>query len=289
MPDTLAVWEQGLEINRAIDSREEGGSYLFQSLCNLAAAHIHYGRLDDAENYLREAERTNFRLNDEDHGGRITGYMALVKHLRGNLPQADALYVTALRQLDRRKKWNPRAKSIFSRHRADLKIKLGDFECARACIEMSRGLAEEGNFPELAAAARMSLGHWFRSRRKYNEATREYNFALREAKRIGMRRLECEVISEFARLALDLGDSHIARQRAVESLRIANELVLGLKQTHDLVVLGCATIEARQHQLGIAYLKHAKRLADRQGYWLRSHEAEEQLHRFGESASDVES
>jgi hypothetical protein len=154
---------------------------------------------------------------------------------------------------------------------------------------MSRGLAEEGNFPELAAAARMSLGHWFRSRRKYNEATREYNFALREAKRIGMRRLECEVISEFARLALDLGDSHIARQRAVESLRIANELVLGLKQTHDLVVLGCATIEARQHQLGIAYLKHAKRLADRQGYWLRSHEAEEQLHRFGESASDVES
>src|SRR6185503_6440231 len=39
MHDTLAVWEQGLEINRVIDSHEEGGSYLFQSLCNLAAAH----------------------------------------------------------------------------------------------------------------------------------------------------------------------------------------------------------------------------------------------------------
>ena len=72
----------------------------------------------------------------------------------------------------------------------------------------------------------------------------------------------------------------------MESLRIANELVLGLKQTHDLVVLGCATIEARQHKLGIAYLKHAKHLADRQGYWLRSHEAEEHLHRLGEAAPE---
>jgi tetratricopeptide (TPR) repeat protein len=288
MLDTLAIWEQGLEINRAIDSREEGGTYLFQSLCNLGAAHIHYGHLDDAEKYLREAERINFRLHDKDHGGRILGYMALVKHLRGNLPQANEMYDKALKQLDAEKNWNPRAKSIFLRHKADLKIKFEDFDEAKECIEMSRGLAEEGNFPELAAAARMSLGHWFRSRRKYGEALREYNMALREAKRIGMRRLECEVISEFARLALDLGDSHIARQRAVESLRIANELVLGLKQTHDLVVLGRATIEARQHTLGVAYLKHAKRLADRQGYWLRSHEAEEQLHRFGESASDDE-
>ena len=288
MPDTLAIWEQGLEINRAIDSREEGGSYLFQSLCNLGAAHIHYGRLDDAEKYLHEAERINYQLNDKDHGGRILGYLALIKHLRGNLPQADAMYSKALKKLDKEKNWNPRAKSIFHRHRADLQIKFQDFDKAKKCIEMSRGLAEEGNFPELAAAARLSLGHWFRSQGKHGEALREYNVALREAKRIGMRRLECEVISEFARLALDLADSHIARQRAIESLRLANELVLGLKQTHDLVILGRATIEARQHTLGIAYLKHAKRLADRQGYWLRSHEAEEQLHRFGESASEDE-
>ena len=284
MLDTLAVWEQGLEINRVIDSHEEGGNYLFQSQCNLGAAYIHYGRLDDAEKYLRDAERTNFRLKDKDHAGRIVGYLALVKHLRGNLPQAEEMYDLALRSLDERGN-NPRAKSIFLRHKGDLKIKLGDLEEARKCIDMSRGLAEEGNFPELAASARMALGHWFRSRKKYSEAHREYNAALSEAKRIGMRRLECEVLSEFARLALDLGDSHIARQRAVESLRIANELVLGLKQTHDLVVLGIATIEVRQRKLGIAYLKHAKRLADRQGYWLRSHEAEEQLHRFGEATN----
>ena len=285
MPDTLAVWEQGLEINRVIDSHEQGGSYLFQSQCNLGAAYIHYGRLDDAEKYLREAERTNFRLDDKDHAGRILGYLALVKHLRGNLPQAEEMYDQALDALDEQG-GNPRAKSIFLRHKCDLKIKLEDFAEAKKCIEMSRGLAEEGSFPELAAAARMSLGHWYRARRKYTEALREYNAALSTAKRIRMRRLECEVISEFARLALDLGDSHIARQRAVESLRIANELVLGLKQTHDLVVLGCATIEARQHKLGIAYLKHAKRLADRQGYWLRSREAEEHLHRLGEAAPE---
>jgi len=288
MPDTLAIWEQGLEINRAIDSREEGGSYLFQSQCNLGAAHIHYGRLDDAEKYLHAAQKINFRLNDEDHAGRILGYLALVKHLRGNLPEADKMYDDALKKLADADNMNPRARSIFLRHRADLKIKLKEYETAKQYIDSSRSLAEEQNFPELAAAARLSLGHWFRAQREYNEALREYNVALREAKRIGMRRLECEVISEFARLALDLGDSHIARQRAVESLLIANELVMGLKQTHDLVVLGRATIEARQHKLGVAYLRHAKRLADRQGYWLRSHEAEEQLHRFGEAVSELE-
>jgi tetratricopeptide (TPR) repeat protein len=282
MLDALAVWEQGLEINRVIDSYEEGGSYLFQSQCNLGAAYIHRGNLDIAERYLADAERTNYRLNDSDHAGRIKGYLALVQHLRGNLPMADELYQEALDRL-KEAGANPRAESIFLRHRCDLKIKLQDFDKAKHFIESSRALAEAGDYPELVASARMSHGHWFRKQGHFAEALREYNAALGEARRIGIRRLECEVISELARLALDLGEAELARQRATDSLHIANELALGLKQTHDLVVLGRATIEAGQRRLGIAYLKHAKRLAHRQGYWLRGYEAEEQLHRFGET------
>ena len=52
------------------------------------------------------------------------------------------MYDDALAQLDQEKNWNPRAKSIFLRHKADLQIKFGEFNKAKDCIEMSRGLAE---------------------------------------------------------------------------------------------------------------------------------------------------
>jgi hypothetical protein len=97
-----------------------------------------------------------------------------------------------------------------------------------------------------------------------------------------MRRLEAEALTELSRLAYDLGDAQVARQRAMESLRIANDLVLGLRQTHDLVVLGLATIETGQRQLGVAYLMHAKKIAQRQQYLLRSNEAEEHIQKYGE-------
>jgi len=65
-------------------------------------------------------------------------------------------------------------------------------------------------------------------------------------------------------------------------LTIANSLSLGLKQTIGLVVLGQATIRGGQRELGIAYLRHAKRLADRQQYSLRGREAEKLLADWGE-------
>jgi hypothetical protein len=131
------------------------------------------------------------------------------------------------------------------------------------------------------------LGHWYRVQEKDADALREYNAALSEARRIGIRRLESEALSELARLACDLGDAQIARQRAIEALRIATESALGLRQTHGLVVLGKATIQAGQRELGIAYLRHARRLAYRQEYWLRGSEAEEPLQRLGASVDET--
>lgn len=280
MLDAHAVWEQGYEINRVIDSFEEGGRYLFQSLCNLGAVYVHYGHLNTAELYLREAEQVNYHLGDEDHAGRITGYLGLVQHLRGDLQQADEKYKKAVRQL--RKVRNPRAESIFQRHRADLKIQQQDFDTAACCIQTSRSLAEAERYPELIAYSRLSLGHLYRRQEEYAQAQREYNVVYDTGRRIGMRRLQAEALTELSRLAYDLGDAQLARKRAIESLRIANELVLGLRQTHDLVVLGRATIETGQPELGVAYLKHAKKLAERQEYRLRAYETEECLQKYGE-------
>ena len=284
MLDAIAAWEQGYEINRAIDSYDEGGNYLFQSQCNLGAAYIHFGNLDIANQYLRQAQRTNHRLNDKDHGGRIAGYLGLVQHLRGDFKAANKLYEEAIEMLD----GNARAASIFLRHHGDLKIRLEEIPQAKFLLQQSLSLAEANRYPELVAYARLSYGHLFRSEKKYPEALNEYNAALKAAREIGVRRLESEALSELSQLAFDLGDYQIARQRALEALRIANMSVLGLRQTHCLVVLGKATINADQRELGLAYLVHARKLAKHQGYWLRGREAEELLQRHGVDSSERE-
>ncbi|HVI72298.1 MAG TPA: hypothetical protein VM656_12545, partial [Pyrinomonadaceae bacterium] len=285
MLDAYAVWEQGYEINRVIDSFEEGGRYLFQSLCNLGAVYVHYGHLNTAELYLRQAEHINYYLKDEDHAGRITGYLGLVQHLRGDLQQADEKYAEALEKLKLAR--NPRAESIFLRHRADLKIQQNDLDMAGRLVQTSRSLAEAERYPELIAYARLCLGHVYRKQKEYPKAQREYNAVYDEGRRIGMRRLQAEALTELSRLAMDLGDAQVARERAIESLRIANELVLGLRQTHDLVVLGLATIETGQADLGVAYLRHAKKIAERQEYRLRAYETEEHLQKYGEVDASV--
>jgi tetratricopeptide (TPR) repeat protein len=207
--------------------------------------------------------------------------LALVQHLRGDLKEADQLYCKAEVPLRERPGGNPRALSIFLRHHGDLKMALGDMDGAKEFILESRALAEAERYPELVAYARVSLGHWYRVKTQYPQALHEYNAALSESRRIGIRRLESEALSELSRLACDLGDAQTARQRATDALRIANESSLGLRQTHCLVVLGRATVLAGDHSLGIAYLKHAQTLAKRQEYWLRGGEADEQLQQLG--------
>jgi tetratricopeptide (TPR) repeat protein len=284
MIDCLAIWEQGIEVNRFLDGNQPG-QYTFQGYCNLGAACIQYGRLARAREYLQMAKEISLRAGnkDRDHIPRLDGYLALVRHLRGDLLLADDEYAAAIKEL--KKTSNTRAECIFLRHRADLKLRLKDQDNAENFIRSSRAKAEEGHFPDLVAQARLSEGHLLRTRKKYQDAIREYKIALNTAKQYGMRGLEADVHSEMARLALDLGDTETARTRAIKSLQIANELHLGLRQTHGLVVLGKATAEAGQRALGVEYLKQARELAERQHYELRAREAEEELHRLGATGS----
>jgi tetratricopeptide (TPR) repeat protein len=294
MLDALAVWEQGHEINRVVNSYPRGGTYLFQSYINLGTAYIHYGRLNRAQHYLNLAEEITMRWQkdgqrpDDEQYGRVRGYQAQVEHLRGNLDTADRMYSEAIGLV--RAAGNRRAEAIFLRHQGDLLLKLEKPDDAIAQIQSSRFIAENGHYRELVAAARMSRAHWHRYKHEYRQANQEANSALLVARRIGMRRLESEVLSEMSRIALDLGDAQTARRHALTSLRIANELSLGLRQTHDLLVLGLATVAAGSRRLGIGYLRLAKRLADHQEYWLRAHEAEEALRNLGgeDNASEDE-
>jgi len=282
--DAIAVWEQGYEINKLLDGYPDEGQYVFQSLCNFGAAHIHLGRLRVAEEYLRHARELGERLGEVDHASRVEGYLALLRHLRGDLSGADKDYKAVCRKLNDIQ--NLRALSTFLRHHADLLIKLERTDDAKLKIQSSQAIAEYAHYPDLAAFARLTWGHWYRSQLKFTEAIREYRAALNEARRIGISRLEAEAESELARVALDLGDAHVARQRAMRTLRIANEHLLGLRQTHAMVILGKATIRAGERGLGIQYLRHAKRLADKQEYRLRSSEAEAELYELDEPVDD---
>jgi hypothetical protein len=74
----------------------------------------------------------------------------------------------------------------------------------------------------------------------------------------------------------------------MKALQIANEHTLGLRQTHGMIVLGKATLQAGERELGIHYLKHALRLAEKQEYRLRGNEAEATLHAWGEPVDSLE-
>ena len=107
-------------------------------------------------------------------------------------------------------------------------------------------LAQAWHFPDLVAYARMAQANLWRQKAKYKQAYDEYSVALNIARQKKIRRLEAESLSGIARWAIDLGDSEVARQKAVECLQIANEFQLGLHQTIGLIVLGKAMILAKK-------------------------------------------
>jgi hypothetical protein len=274
--DCLAVWEQGFQINQVIAGADQGSQYIVQSLLHLAHTFIELGWLREAGEYLRRTTRANTLLGDDDYRGRITGYDAVIHHLRGDLETADKLYEEAINILENAGR-NPRAQSKFHQHWADLAIALGNFDAAEGRLRNSRNLAEADRHPDLAAFARNANGHLCRARKKYDQARREYNAAFAAAQELGARRLEADVLSELSRLALAQGDAERARVLATQSMRLANELGLGLRQTHGLVILGLAAVQVGRRELGTAYLRQARRLAERQHYWLRAREAEKYL------------
>ena len=298
--EARAVWEQGFEINRVIDP-DENSQYIVQSKLHMGHVFLELGRLETAERFLLDTQESNHRLAAEgriepagknptmpfesrpavaDYTGRICGYRGLLAHLHGDFEEAERQYSKGLDDLELAG-GNPRATSTFLCHLADLYIETRRFEEAERRIRTSRSLAEAAGHPDLVAYARNAEGHLLRAREKRVRARHAYDLALNAARRMGCKRLETEVLSELARLALDTGDAENARRLAFDALRLANALGLGLKQTLGLTVTGLATVRAGNPDLGIAFLRHAHRLAEYQRYRLRSREIEGHLRDLG--------
>lgn len=218
MLDAIAVWEQSYEINRLLDGRGDG-HYVFQSLCNLGAAHIQFGHLKKAGSYLQMALEMGESLGEPDHVTRIRGYLALLSHLRGNLSEANREYGEIAVEL--RDIGNMRAYSIVLRHHADLLLREKRTRTeAWEKIRTSKAVAEANSYEDLAAYARLSYGHLRRLERRFDDAIREYRVALELARMMGIGRLEAEAQSELARVDLELGDAHVAQRRAMKALQI---------------------------------------------------------------------
>jgi hypothetical protein len=277
--DAYSFWEQTYEISRLIEHPSQGGGYHMEVLISLALTSIEMGRLGAASLYLDDAERLLQRMYDDDYAARLSGLRGLMAHLQGDLHGAERLYDRCLVLL--KSGINIRARSLFLKHKADVKMSTHQLEEADLLIRNSRALAESGGFPELIANARMSEGHRLNRTGEPIKARLEYNAVLREAQRIGFRKLEVRALTALARLALDQKDADSARNSAMRALSLANELGLGLRQSHGLVVLGLATLETGPKELGVAYLRQAKKMADSQEYWARSREAENKLMELG--------
>lgn len=265
--------EQGLEISRMIDNNRNG-RYLFQAEFNLSTAYMFLGRLSTAMHYLNKAFIIATKLTDIELISRTKAYIAYVKYLQGRLEEADEEFTEAYTGLEN----NQRAKGIFYCYHGEVLLKLDKKPQAKAKIDQSRHIGEAEFYPDIIASARLANANYLVREGKYDEAQSEYSFVLKEAKRTRFRRLQAGTLSGMSRLAYRLNDSEVAKQRAVESLKIANEYALCLHQTIGMIVLGKALVkEGTQRVLGIACLKTARDMANLQGNFLRKNEAAQAL------------
>lgn len=265
--------EQGLEISRLIDN-DRDGRYLFQAEFNLSTAYIFLGRLSYAMEYLKRAFVIGSRLHDAELISRTKAYLAFIKYLQGSLEEADKDFNEAYVGLEN----NPRARGVFYCYHGEVLSKLDRMDEAKVKIDQSRHIGEAEFYPDLIAYARLAHANLLVKMKKYDRAQNEYSFVLKEAQRTHLRRLESGAHSGMSRLAYKLNDLEVAKQRAIESLKISNEYALCLHQTIGLVVLGKALVkEGTQRELGIACLKTARDIANSQGYFLRKNEADQAL------------
>lgn len=276
MLQSAALLGEGYEINRLIDKEFEG-RYIFQSNINKGAVNLHYGKLNTSMNYLQKASEIANKLENNSLIGRVLGYMATVKYLRGSLEEANIEFNNSYNTLDD----NLRAKSTFLTAHGELLFKLKKYDEAIEKIEQSRHIAESVYYPDLVAYAKLSRANYYVHKGDHVRAQNEFQQVLLFAKEKHLRRLESATLSGMSRLAEKLGDYSTAVSRATEALKISNEYSLKLHQTLSLIVLGVALINGNQHrELGIACLKAAKKMAQKQEYFLRLNEAQEELDKY---------
>jgi tetratricopeptide (TPR) repeat protein len=268
-------WQQSL---RQVDS-DQADMYSASLLCHIGAANLQIGRLDIAQGHFEKSLVFSRASQNVDLLARVLGFLARVEHFRGSVRKADEDYKEVLVILE--SSGNKRAQSYFMRHRAALQMRQGDLSLAERLIRDSMVLAAAENYPDFVAYSRELLARLMVRKGRTEEAAREYRLVLAEARRMGILRLEADALLGLARVQLELGDATVARRRALESLRIANRLILALRQDRALVVLGRAHVKLGEVYAGKQFLQLACELASSHEFRLIQNEAEEELSKIG--------
>jgi tetratricopeptide (TPR) repeat protein len=308
--DALLFWQEAVEIAWVINGETGSGSCLAVALCNLGAAYRQFGKLDTAERYLREALSTSSRrlkrgspfsnakveVIDPDLQGSIYLELGIVEFLRGSYGAepndgggedreaseargASYYFARAAAQFDPD---NIRSRSRVHYYRAEWHRTHNRIADAERELRTSRGLAEQGNYPDLIERCRIAQGHlYLATPGRLKEAFAEFQRVAEEMRKRGVHSLVADAMLGSALVANEMDDAETARRRAIEALSLATEGFQGLRISDSLVVLGVATIRCGMRDLGRAYLATAADLARRQGYAVKKAEAEREHGRWG--------
>jgi len=245
---------------------------------NLALVQMERANLSKALYHLDNARHTASKLDDYSLAAQAKGYTGLIYHLTGEIGRADKCYKDAIRKS--RKINNRRAQSIFRRHRSDLKRILGENDEAEQELRQSISVAESGRHYDLLHFARVAEANL----RLADTTVNSYNGlsdAFEYARRIGIPKLEADVLKIQGHIALYRGEVQVARKLALQCLAIAAENDMQLRITAGLVFLGrVARIRGDQHASD-SLLRSAIDLGRRQGYMLQVECAEQQLMQLG--------
>lgn len=278
--DAYSLFRAGRQFN-AIAERGALGRRFCQSIATLGFVQIERGQLGVAKGHLQQAFVLATERRDEEMVARVKGLLGWVAHLAGDTEAADGLYSDALRTL-RRRGDNYRGMSILYRLRGDLERYRENYDACNADHRQSLSAAELGNHPDLAHHARISMVSAARSQAPKGKRVEPWADAtLRAATdyaiRMGLPRLQVEVIGMMARLALDDGDVQTAGRLGRRVLAIATENGMGLRLTAGLVLMGDIAGERGERASAERVYRSAMDLGRRQGYYMQVERAQRKL------------
>ncbi len=230
--DAGKLFSEAISALNPIERRGTPGALTASIRLNRALVDIELGNLRKADAALRDI----IVQQDEHRAVRwiAIGYRGLIEHIRGNLDEADRRYDGAIKVLTKMRR--NRAASIFSRHRADLKRRLGgptQMDNAARFATDAVNLAAAGSHADVLHQARLSLLRVKAQRDdhgSFGDLRKELESIEYYAKIMGMPRLEVETTHVDAFLRRKVGDLTMAMKSITRSLAIANECELVLKK-----------------------------------------------------------
>jgi tetratricopeptide (TPR) repeat protein len=172
-----------------------------------------------------------------------------------------------------------RAYAMFMRHRASLRMALGDREGAAEYIRLCTAAADSARQMDISHLAWIAKGEHDMEKAGEKERAaiqQQLNATLRYATLTDMYRVRMEVRRALAKMRLASGDYDGALEQAGDALAVATRFGFALRKISLRILIGQILIRRGDPISGNAMLDQATRTADRIGY----QRAVEQAHRI---------